>query len=100
MEIVRMPSSGLVEDAPHPDAWVEEEAIARTMSIALYREVRKLPVAERRAVALHFGLGCDPHSVRETADAMGTSAGSAHRLIKRGVARLRDALIDPGAQAA
>jgi RNA polymerase sigma-70 factor (ECF subfamily) len=71
---------------PRESESVEETALKRLRDAELHAHLRQLPLRDRTLLALRFGADLDTHQVGA---AVGLSADSAARAIRRALARLR-----------
>jgi RNA polymerase sigma-70 factor, ECF subfamily len=72
--------------APRESESVEETVLENLRDADLHAHLRRLPYRDRMLLALRFGVGLD---IVEVGAAMGLSADSAGKAIRRALARLR-----------
>jgi DNA-directed RNA polymerase sigma subunit (sigma70/sigma32) len=84
------------EEFPAEDDDPADEAERRVLLQSLHAALRDLyhvrELQDRRAAAVvvrHFGIGCNPASLRDIADELGVSVRTAWKLERRGLAQLR-----------
>lgn len=81
---------GVPADHVAADDDTADEAIIRILAARVRVCVARLPQRERRVVRAHFGLGCEPLSLREIAAELGISPDTAMRLERHALELLRD----------
>jgi DNA-directed RNA polymerase specialized sigma24 family protein len=79
-----IPFHPVIHDVPMGGPGLEDR-------LALRESLRRLPPGARAAVVLHYLVG---YSVRETALAVGVSENTIKTQLRRGLARLREDLLD------
>jgi len=83
----------LVESAPLYDpqaiATPEEELIAREDAYTLHRLIDTLPAREARVIRLNYGVGCEPHTLREIGEKFGVTGNRAMQIACKGLRRLQ-----------
>jgi DNA-directed RNA polymerase sigma subunit (sigma70/sigma32) len=72
-----------------PDHDVAETAIARIDAARARRQVRSLPMLERKVIIWRYGLLGEFLTCREVAERLGMSKANAVAIEKRALARLR-----------
>jgi RNA polymerase sigma-70 factor, ECF subfamily len=85
-ELARGLLERLVFSAPRESETVEEAVLTRMRDADLHAQIRLLPHRDRTLIALRYGAGLDTD---EVGAAMGLSADSAGKAIRRALARLR-----------
>ena len=71
---------------PHESETVEDTALSRLRDSDLHAALVALPLRDRTLISLRYGVGLD---AREVGNAVGLSAESTSRAIRRALARLR-----------
>ena len=90
---VRELAGRVLRPASSIDSGPEARYLARERAARLRAALQTLPAATRDAIALRYGLGL---SAREIGDVIGRGEAATQKLISRGLARLREALDEPG----
>jgi len=78
-------------DVADPAGSIEEQRESEDWDVALRKlptAIERLPTAQKRAVALYFGLAGREHAIKEVADALDTNPYFARVAITRGVVTL------------
>jgi DNA-directed RNA polymerase specialized sigma24 family protein len=77
------------QNVPDPRVDVEGAVIVSLAEQRLRREIRQLPVLERKVVCWRNGLLGEKLGVREVADRLGIPRSTAYDIERRAMARLR-----------
>jgi RNA polymerase sigma-70 factor, ECF subfamily len=85
-ELARGLLERLIFAAPRESQSVEDAVLARLRDADLHAHIRLLPLRDRTLLALRYGAGLD---TAEVGAAVGLSADSAGKAIRRALARLR-----------
>jgi RNA polymerase sigma factor (sigma-70 family) len=88
-DVLRLPAGCRPEDLPDPGANTEESVLFELDAQRLRRLLDALPESEHRVLRWHYGLDGEPIPLRDIAERLGVSLGTAHNIEQRALAILR-----------
>jgi DNA-directed RNA polymerase specialized sigma24 family protein len=69
----------------------DDPALTYVLVAQLHRELERLPTSDQRVMRLIWGIGCRPHTHRETAELTGLTRHGVMATLRRSMNRLQEA---------